>query len=277
MLTHLPRFPQFHEFHGPLIGFAVALGLALASRFLRSGLLGAAAGGAGVLAGWYVMTGRLSVTGPPGSLEVLAALAVTALLFGLLSAWRGPGLQASIGVLGAALAAGWLLSGAPTHQAALRANWPIGLGVVIALLLLARLLADRAVAPMRLALAGLTLAAALHVAGAPAAWVQLALVPGLAALAMFALPASPGAAAVAVGVDVAGLGCLATIALGRLPRLALAPVDAAALSPLLALLLLPRITGRLGAAGRAAPLAGCLLAGAIAVGCVWLVRLIVPR
>ena len=39
-------------------------------------------------------------------------------------------------------------------------------------------------------------------------WVQLALVPGLVALAMFALPPMPGLAALAVAVDVAALGCL---------------------------------------------------------------------
>ena len=56
MPTHLA---QWQQFHGPLIAFAVALGLALAGRFLRVGLLAAAAGGAGVVAGWYAVTGRL--------------------------------------------------------------------------------------------------------------------------------------------------------------------------------------------------------------------------
>ena len=65
---------------------------------------------------------------------------------------------------------------------------------------------------------------------------------------------------------------LSVIALGRLPRLGFAPVDAAALSPLLAVWLLPRAEERLRRIGRAAPLAGGLLAGVIAVGCVWVVR-----
>ena len=50
---------EWQQFHGPLVAFAVALGLALAGRFLRVGLLAAAAGGAGVVVGWYVITGRL--------------------------------------------------------------------------------------------------------------------------------------------------------------------------------------------------------------------------
>ena len=77
----------------------------------------------------------------------------------------------------AALAAGWLLSGAPRHLAALRASWPIGLGVALAVLLFACDPGRQALDPLRLALAGLTLAAALHVAGAPPVWTQLALVP----------------------------------------------------------------------------------------------------
>ena len=177
----------------------------------------------------------------------------------------------------AALTAGWLLSGAPRHLAALRASWPIGLGVALAVLLFARTLADQALDPLRLALAGLTLAAALHVAGTPPIWTQLALVPGLAALAMFALPPMPGQAALPVAVDVAALGCLAVINLGRMPRLGFAPVDAAALSPLLAVWLQPRTAERLSRFGRAAPLFGCLLAGAIAIGCVWLARQVLNR
>ena len=150
----------------------------------------------------------------------------------------------------------------------LRASWPIGLGVVLAALVFTRALTD----PTRLALAGLTLAASLHIAGTPPIWTQLALVPGLAALAMFALPAAAGLVALPVAVDIAGLASLSVIAMGRLPRLGFAPVDAAALSPLLAVWLLPRAEERLRRIGRAAPLAGGLLAGVIAVGCVWVVR-----
>ncbi len=267
----------WQQFRGPLVAFAVALGLAAAGRLPRTGLLAVAAGGAGVLAGWYTITGRLWILGPPVSVDELTALAAVALLFGLFCTWRGPGLLSSIGVLLAALAAGWILSGAPSHQAALRATWPIGLGVTIAVLLFVCLVSVRALEPMCLALAGLTLAAALDVVGAPANWTQLALVPGLAALAMLVLPPMSGLVAVPVAIDIAALGCLAVIAMGRLGRLAFAPVDAAALSPLLAVCLLPHTTAGLRSTGRAAPLAGCLLAGSIAVGCVWLTHFVLRR
>ena len=76
-------------------------------------------------------------------MDELTGLAAIALLIGLLCAWLGPGRLAWIGMLLAALAAGWLLSGAPRHLAALRASWPIGLGVALAVLLFAWALAGR--------------------------------------------------------------------------------------------------------------------------------------
>jgi hypothetical protein len=263
---------QWQQFHGPLIAFAVALVLGLAGRFLRVGLLAAAAGGAGVVAGWYAITGRLWAPQPQPSVDKLTGIAAVALLIGLLCHWLGPGRRAWIGVLFAALVAGWMLVGTPHDQAALRASWPIGLGAALATLLFAHSLTVKAPGPLRLALAGLTLATALHVAGAPPSWIQLALVPGLAALAMFALPAMPGPATLAVAVDVGVLACLGAIALGRLPRLGFAAIDAAALSPLLAIWLQPRTAERLGRLGRAAPIVGAVVAGALAVGCVWLAR-----
>jgi hypothetical protein len=271
------HFTQWQQFQGPLIGFAVALGLALVGRFLRIGLLVAAAGGAGVVSGWYMMTGRFGVISPQPSVDDLTTLAAIALIVGLLSTWLGPGRQDWMGALLTALAAGWLLSGAPRHLAGLRANWPMGLGVAIAVLLFTRVLTAKALEPLGLALAGLTLAVALHVAGTPPMWAHVALVPGLVALAMFALPPTPGLAALPVAADVAALGCVAVISLGRLPRLGFASVDAAALSPLLAIWLQPRTAERLHRLGRAGPLAGCLLAGTIAVGCVWLARLLFSR
>ncbi len=153
----------------------------------------------------------------------------------------------------------------------------MGLGVIVAVLVFARSLAIGTPGPLRLALAGLTLAAALHIAGSPPIWIQLALVPGLAALAMFALPSPPVLAALPVAADIAALGCLAAIGLGRLPRLGFAPVDAAAIAPLLAVWLQPRTAERMGRLGRMAPLAGALLAGAIAVGLVWLARRVFGR
>src|SRR5262249_11565064 len=142
-----------------------------------------------------------------------------------------------------------------------------------AVLLFVRMLTEQ-LDPLRLGLAGFTLAAAFHVAGAPPAWTQLALAPGLAGLAMFAAPALPAAAALPIAVGIPGLGALAVIAPGRMRRLGFTAVDAAALSPLLAVLLQPRTTERMGRLGGLAALIGALLAGAIAVGCVWLIRLV---
>ena len=266
-----------HEFRGPLIAFAVALALALAGRFLRIGLVAAAAGGAGVLAGWYAISGRLWVTSPHLSVDDLTPLAGAMLLIGLLCARLGPGRGASIGMLLAAAFAGWWLSGAPMHLAGLRADWPIALGVAAAVLLFARLLAASMLEPLRLALAGLTMAASLHVVAAPPVWALLALVPALAAVAMLALPAMPGPVALPVAADTAAVGSLAVIAIGRFRRLGVGSIDVAALSPLLALWLVPHVAARLRVAGRAAPVVACVVAGAIAVAAAWGAHRALPR
>jgi hypothetical protein len=268
---------EWHQFHGPLVAFVVTFGLAVMGRFLRVGLLATAAGGAGVVVGWFVVTRHLWMIPPLASVDVLTEFAVVALLIGLLLTRFGQDRHGLTGMVLSALVAAWFLSGAPRHQAALRASWPIALGVAVAVLLFVRFLAGRALDPLRLALAGLTLAAALHIAGTPVVWVQLALVPGLAGLAMLALPAMEGLAALPVAVDIACLSCLSAVALGRLPQLGFGTPDAAALSPLLAIWLMPHASERLRSTGRAAPLAGALLAGVIAVGCVWLARQLLHR
>src|SRR6185312_16214070 len=129
--------------------------------------------------------------------------AAVALLIGLLCVWRGPGWPAAAGMLLTALAAGWFLSGEPHAAAALRAGWPLALGVTLATLAAVHCLTDRVLAPLRLVLAALTLAVALHVVGVPAEWVQLAVVPGMAALAMLALPPMPGLVGLPVAADIA--------------------------------------------------------------------------
>jgi hypothetical protein len=264
---------QWQPLHAPLIAFATAIALACAGRFLRIALLAAAAGGGGVLAGWFTVTGRLRLTLPVLSLDELATLAAAALLVGLVFTWQGSDRFAWLAGPVAGLATAWLLIGAPVRLAALRTEWPTALGVIAAVLLFVRALTESP-DPLRLGLAGCTLAAAFHIAGASPAWIQLALVPGLAGLALFAAPSLPPGAALPVAVDIAGLGCLAVIDLGRMRRLGFSAMDAAALSPLLAVLLQPRTTERMGRLGGLASLAGALLAGAIAVGCVWLVRLV---
>ena len=166
-----------HEFRGPMIAFGVALALALVGRFLRTGLPAAAAGGAGVMAGWYAISGRLWVVTPRASVDDLALLAAVLLVIGLLCTRLGPGRGATIGIWLAAAFAGWWLCGAPTHQVALRSTWPIGLGVAAAVLLMTRMLTANVLDRLGMVLAGATLAASLHMVGAPAVWTMLALVP----------------------------------------------------------------------------------------------------
>jgi hypothetical protein len=268
----------WHDFRGPLIGLATALGLALASRFSRSGLLAAAAGGTGVVAGWYAVGGRLWITLSRPSAGDLAAVAAVALATGLLATQLGGRNRGVVlGSLLAAAVAGWWLCGAPRSQLDLLRSWPIGLGVGVAVLLYVRILATDALDPLRLALTGLTMAASFHVAMLPAVWVQLALVPAVASLALLALPAAPGLVAFPIAVDIAAAGSLAVISFGRLPHLRVGPVDVAVVAPLFALWLTPHLASRIGFVGRAAATSAGMLAALIATGGVWLAVRVVAR
>jgi hypothetical protein len=264
----VPAVP--HDFRGPLIGFAVALALAFAARFMRSGLLSAAACGAGVVAGWYAITGRLWVTLPHPSVDHLPLVAAAALGIGVLCAWLGRNRGALPGLILTAAFTAWWLAGAPRNRPDLVQVWPVGLGVGIAVALYARSLATEAPDPLRLALTGLTMAAAFHIVMLPSIWTQLALMPALASLALFALPAVPGLAALPIAADIAAVGSLAVIEFGRLPHLRVGPVDIAAIAPLLALWLAPHLTSRLRFAGRAATTGGSVLAALIATGTAWI-------
>lgn len=274
MLTHL-AVPQ--HLQAPLIACAVALGLALMARFLRANVLATAAGGAAVIAGWFLLTGVLRVDRAGPSIEELPAFALIALLVGLICGWLGTNRLAWLAPLLPAVAAAWLFSGAPSHLTALRSNWPIDLGVAAVVWVFTRTYAPAALDPARLAMGGLTLAAALSVAEAPGIWTHLALVPGLAGLALLAVPQGSGSAGLPVAADIGAAACLAALTHGRLSRLGFAPIDAAAVSPLLAAWVQPRAAQRLHKLGRVATAAGALLAGLIAVGCVWLVRQAIGR
>jgi hypothetical protein len=258
-----------HDFRGPLIGFAVALALAFVARFMRSGLLATTAGGAGVVAGWYAITGRVWATSPRPLVDHLPLVAAAALIIGVLCAWLGRSRGALLGLILTAAFTGWWLAGGPRNRPELVQAWPIGLGVGIAVALYARSLID-APDPLRLALTGLTMAAAFHVVMLPPLWTQLALVPALASLALFALPTVPGLAALPIAADIAAVGSLAVIAFGRLPHLRVGAVDMAAVAPLLALWLAPHLTGRLRFAGRAAIVSASVLAALIAMGAAWI-------
>ncbi len=258
-----------HDFRAPLIGFAVALGLAFARRFTRSGLLAAAAGGAGVVAGWYAISGRLLVTSPRSSVDRLTLVAAVALFIGLLCTWLGRNRGARLGLGLAAAFTGWWLCGAPRTQQDLLQTWPIGLGAGVAVLLYVRSLTD-ALDPLRLVLTALTMAASFHVVMLPPIWIQLALVPALAALALFALPAMPGLVALPIAADIAAVGSLVVIDFGRLAHLRVGPVDVAAAAPLFALWLAPHLTSRLRFAGRAASASASVLTALLATGAAWI-------
>jgi hypothetical protein len=260
----------WHEFRGPLIGLAAALGLGLVGRFTRYGMVAAAAGGAGVIAGWYAINGRLWVTSSRPSVDHLTLIAAVVLAIGLLSMRLGRNRGAIVGPLLAAVFTGWWLCGAPRNQPDLLRTWPVGLGVGVAVLLYARSLAADVPDPQRLTLTGLTMAASFHIAMLPPPWVQLALVPAVASLALFALPAMPGAVALPIAADIAAVGGLAVIDFGRLPHLRIGSADVAAAAPLFALWLAPHLASRLGFAGRFATTSARVLAALIAMGGVWL-------
>jgi len=261
--------PEWHAWRGSLLALAVSLGLVMAGRFLRVRMLEQGAAGAGVVAGWLAVTGRFWTAGG-FSVGRLAGLAAGALALGLLCVWIGPGRRASAVVLLAALCVGWLFIGEPHHLVWGETRWPIGAGVALGVVLFARAIANNAAGPVAPVMAGFTLAAGLYFAATPFEWTQLALVIGFASVAMLVPQATPGLVALPLAIDSACLASLAVITLGRLPRLAVSSVDIAALLPLVALWLQPRLTERLRVARGAAPLAGGLLAGAVAAGCVWL-------
>jgi hypothetical protein len=266
-----------HDLRGPLIGFAAALALAVAARVTRSGLLGAAAGGAGVVAGWYVIGGRLGVTYARPSVDHLAFAAAATLVIAILCEWLSRNRGALFALSVTAVFIGWWLCGAPRNQPELLQAWPIGLGAAAAVALYARSLATDAVGPLRLALTGLTMAASFHVVMLPPIWTQLALVLALASLALFALPAMPGLGALPIAADIGAVGSLAVIDFGRLPYLRVGAVDVAAVAPLLALWLTPHLTGRLQFAGRAATATAGVLAALVATGVVWIAIRILGR
>lgn len=274
--TGVGLFHQSHPFRGPLVGIATALVLALLGRILRIQLLAVAAAGTGVVAGWYAITGALRVMPPPVTVDVLTGIAAGALIIGLLAVRLGPGPGAMAALLVAGVLAGWWLAGAPRHLGAVHASWPIAVGVGVATILFIRVVTGES-QPLRLALSGLSMAASLHVAGVSPEWVQLALVPGVAALAMLMAPPMPGIGVLPVALDIVAVGSMAVVTLGRLPRLGVGAVDLAVLSPLLALWLAPHIAARVRFGGRAAPLVAGVMAGAIAVGVVWVGRRLLGR
>ena len=260
----------------PLIGFAVALGLALAARLLRVGWLPVFAAGTGVLAGWYAALGGIWITAPHGLPERLPLLAVGEVLIGFATLRLAPR-RGWLGLLLAALASGWWLAGAPRSHAALLAAWPAALGVAAAVLLAGRAVLAQRLGSFSVAVAGIALAAALHLAAAPALWTTLALVAGFAGLPLAALPGMAGLVLLPLATDIAATAAAADLTAGRLPRGGVSAIDAAAAAPLIVLWLGPALSRRLGQIGSAAGPAGPVLAAGAAVGLAWVWLRFAPR
>jgi hypothetical protein len=257
-----------NQLRAPLIGFAVVLGLTLAARMLRAGMLAIVAAGTGVFAGWCVALGGAWIMAPHSLPERLPALAAGAVLIGFATLRVAPR-RGWIGLVAAALAAGWWLAGAPRSHASLLVVWPTALGVAAAILLAGHPVLARRLGPFSVAAAGLALAASLHVAGAPVPWTTLALTTGLAGLPLVVLPGAAGLVLLPLATDIAATAAGADLTIGRLARGGLSAIDVAAVSPLIVLWLAPALSGRLGQIGRAAGPVGAVLAAALAVGLAW--------
>jgi hypothetical protein len=254
-------------FHAPIVAALATLCLILAGRLLRAGFLEAAAGGAGVAAGWYDAARSLP--------DRMALPAVAGLGVALAASAVAPAKARVPALLIIAVIWGWWLGGQPHEEAAVLAHAARLAGVAAAVGLAAYVLTTAG----RAAIAAAALALSLHlVLGAgnhgPGLWTSAALVVMAVAVV---LAAGPGGTFVVlpVAADLGAIDAAAVLATGRLARGGFGAVEAAALAPLLALWLEPRLLARLRPAGHmGAPLAAVLavgLAGALAWGVATLV------
>jgi hypothetical protein len=169
--------------HAALVAGACALGAAWLGHAAGRPLLGAAAVGIGVLAGWWFAFGLLTASPRqlPERLPVLMlALVLAAPLFGLAARWRR-WLALPLAAMGA-LWAGWWMAGAPMVLPDLARSAPVVVGVAIATLLIALAGGPRWAGPV----AASALAAGLHMAPLPGPYRLLGGIV-LAAAAMAAL------------------------------------------------------------------------------------------
>jgi hypothetical protein len=223
-----------------LLAGGVALVVALAGRALRSGSIQAAAPAAGLVVGWGVVAAGAGA-GLAFAPERLPFLPVAALAAALLAGAAGPrrGLAAASMVL-LALAA-WWLAGAPHRFGGLLAALPALLGVGVLAAGLARGIGQ----PAWLAVAeAASLWLALVVAGAPAPWITIALVP-LAAAAGLLMRARGAAAMLTLHAGILGAAAAALLGAGGLVRGHPGRVDLAVLAPLLVAWLTPWLRPRL--------------------------------
>lgn len=197
--------------------------------------------------------------------DKLTLLAAVALVIGLVAARLRTSRLLSWPLALVALLATWQLAGWPRAQPELLSVWPAALIVGGAILIAGALAGGQAAEPLRPAMGGVVLAAALHIAAAPWTMVLLALVPSAAALPMLAAPRMTSLVLLAPLCGVAATAALADVTLGRLSRGGFRLMDAAALSPFAALLLMQFMQARMP------PPIAAALAGGIAVGAVWIV------
>lgn len=247
------------------VGAGVALAVALAARALHRPLLGAAAAGIGILAGWWFAFGLLTATPRqlPERLPLLMlALVLAAPLMGAAAVrWRWLGLPlAGLG----ALAAGWWMAGAPLWGPDLLRAAAVLAGNAAATLVLALRAGPRWAAPV----AAAALLAGLHLAPLVGPFRMLGLVLLAATAAVALVPPArggtghPALAALPVAGALAALAAMPLIARGTAADVAVAAAPLAALAlgaPLGARLLRGRRASLGAAAG--AVLAGGLLAG----------------
>lgn len=266
-------FGIWREYHGPLVALLVSAVLVLLARRARGGMAATAAAGAGLAAGWYMLSAApltLAPRGTPDRLFLLSlGLVAIALLATRFAAGRGPWPPLVV----AALATGWWVAGAPQSQAGLLAALHVELAVALLVIVTARLGAAAPPAEaLRMLAAAATLPAALAVAHAPWAWTLLSLVPAAAALPLLLLPRGGDLASLPLAAALAATQAFATLLLGRLIRSGFTAADAAALAPLLTLALIGPVVARVRIGGRFAPVLGVALSAALAVLAVWAVR-----
>ena len=257
-----------HPYRAALPALLVAFGLAALARLLRRPALGAAANGAGALAGWWFAFGLLTAS-PRQLPERLPLLLLVLVLFTpplVLLARQRPWLALPGCALGAAWAGWWMAGGPVTLPDLTRAAMVAG-GVAAATLLLALRGWPRWAGPVA---AGVLLAG-LVAAAVPGPPIPLALVLLAAAVGAALVPpgkGKPGGPAAPAALPLAG----ALAGLAALPLLARGtPADAlAAAAPLAALWL----GAPLGAAfaGRAGPPLAALLAGAACAAAAFVLR-----
>jgi hypothetical protein len=231
----IPAFASaLAPWHAALVAGACAFGAAWLGRAAGRPLLGAAAVGIGVLAGWWFAFGVLTASPRqlPERLPLLVlGLVLAAPLFGAAARWRA-WLALPLAAVGA-LWAGWWMAGAPMVLPDLTRAAPVLAGIAIATLLLALSGGPRWAGPV----AASALFAGLHLAPLPGPYRLLGGVL-LASVALAALVRpGKGKAAHPVLMALPLAGALAALAAIPVVARGTASDFAVAVAPIAALLL----------------------------------------